>query len=220
LQQQVSFHVQLQRSHHRARLFNLSEAELRRQLFDPWSQGTSARVGDRDWDPAECRLVVVESRSLEPSELALGRGWRIAEKIGRDVTAELLARERQRTSGDVGVMVETAAARAVVTSLLAELGLRAVDWNEPGVSAVVIVVEERLTAQRAFNIGLALGALGDRAILVQLGRIAPPPELSHIEVMRLEAGEQASLAALARRLRVARAGASKPRQDSATRSRT
>jgi hypothetical protein len=139
----VSFHVQLQQSHHSARLFNLSEDDLRRQLFEPWSRGVQAQVAERDWDPAEARLTVLEGPALDPSELAFGRGWGKATKIGRDVTRELLARELPPRRDTVAVVWATPQARALALALLDELGLRVSNAPEPEPSAMTIVVEDR-----------------------------------------------------------------------------
>jgi hypothetical protein len=198
----VSFHLQIEQSHRRARLFNLTEDDLRRRLFEPWGRGVFAHLAESEWDPAKSRLIVLEGRSLEPSELALGRGWNNAMKIGRDVTVELMSRQLRRPSKEVAVLAATPEARAVTTSLLEELGVRVVGAEEPGVQVVVIVVEERLTAQQAFEIGLAIGARGDSAILVQLGAGDPPPELAHLAPLRLVLENGAQKEALAERLRL------------------
>src|SRR5207244_7926288 len=74
----MPFHVEVKRSIHRARLFNVGEAELRRIVL-PWARGEPVEVGDREWVPAESTLKVLEGRALEPAELAHGQGWHSAE---------------------------------------------------------------------------------------------------------------------------------------------
>lgn len=214
--QTVSFHLQLQQSHQRASLFNLTEDDLRRRLFEPWSRGAAAQLGDHDWDPAEARLTILEGRSLDPSELALGSGWSNATRIGRDVTAEVLSRELTRPTDLVALLAATAEARAVATSLLEGLGLRAVSAEEPAASAIVIVVEERLTARQALEIGLAIGSRPDSTILVQLGPGGPPPELAHLAPLRLDPEDGTAREALAGRLRSTPSGKPRPRPGPAT----
>src|SRR5207237_3592858 len=52
-----------------------------------------------------------------------------------------------------------------------------------------------------FDAGLALGALGGRAIGVQLGDGPPPDALRDLAVVRLDPGREATAQALAARLR-------------------
>lgn len=119
----MTFHVQLEQSRHSARLFNLTEDELRRRLFEPWSRGEPAHLAEREWDPVESRLIVLEGRSLDASELALGRGWNAAIKIGHDVTRELLARELPAPASEAPAIVAAPEVRALAISLLEELGM-------------------------------------------------------------------------------------------------
>jgi hypothetical protein len=51
-----------------------------------------------------------------------------------------------------------------------------------------------------FDAGLARGALGGRALVVQLGDAAIPAELAGVDVMRLDPGEGSSIRALGDRL--------------------
>jgi hypothetical protein len=51
-----------------------------------------------------------------------------------------------------------------------------------------------------FDAGLARGALGNRAVLAQLGGGGIPAQLAGVEIMRLDPGDEASLQALAERL--------------------
>jgi hypothetical protein len=51
-----------------------------------------------------------------------------------------------------------------------------------------------------FDAGLARGALGSRAVFAQLGDAGIPAELSGIDVIRVEPGDEVSLRALRHRL--------------------
>jgi hypothetical protein len=143
----VSFHVEVKRGFHSARMFNLDERELRHRVLEPWSRGMQFEFGGREWDPAETSVRVLEGRALDPPELAHGQGWNAAEKVARDVTRELLstfAAEEANASPAVGVVGEAGPARDAVISALEELGLSAVAWNRDqqpeGVAALVVVV--------------------------------------------------------------------------------
>ena len=79
----MSFHVEVRRSFHHARLFNLSEDQLRRRVLEPWSRGVTLEMGDREWSPDDSRLTVLEGRELETEELALGQGWNNASNVAK-----------------------------------------------------------------------------------------------------------------------------------------
>jgi hypothetical protein len=216
----VPFHVEIRYSFRRAWAFNLSEERLRTEVIEPWRQGGPVELGDREWDPRDSTLRILEGPELAPPELAHGQGWHYAERSGREVTARVLSRAATEAA-TVAVLAETAAAQGSVTALLEQLEVRLVDWaavrarllaaatvvsahgRDPvGVGAVVVAVErEEPSARWLFDAGLALGALGGRAIVAQLGEEPPPQALRDLGVIRLDPADPASLHALVERLR-------------------
>jgi hypothetical protein len=56
------------------------------------------------------------------------------------------------------------------------------------------------TASWLFDAGLARGALGQRAVVAQLGDAAIPAQLAGVDVVRLVPGDEGSLRALRDRL--------------------
>lgn len=86
------FHIELRQFPHNFCRFNLSEAELRAVLLDPWMRGETVELGERGWDPRQASLTVIEGPRLAMSELAMGRGWRNAARAGSEVTEQVLAR--------------------------------------------------------------------------------------------------------------------------------
>lgn len=146
---------------------------------------------------------MLEGRELDPSELSLGRGWNAATKTGHDVTRELLAGDLAGRVRRVAVVAASPEARAAAAAVLEGLGWNVVGDSEPGASAIVVVVEQALTPRQAFEAGLAIGAFGDAAIVVQLGHGDPPPELAHLAPLRLDADDGMQTEALAERLRLA-----------------
>ncbi len=84
------FHAQLQRFPHSARAFNLSEAEVRATIAEPWEAGRLVELGERFWTPGECKLTILAGPPLEAGALGMGRGWAAALRHGRDVTGELI----------------------------------------------------------------------------------------------------------------------------------
>jgi hypothetical protein len=87
----VVFHVELRRFPHNTHAFNLSEAELRRLVLDPWSHGDAVELGERRWRVDDTRLTILEGPELASGQLSMGRGWAAAVRHGHDVTGRLLS---------------------------------------------------------------------------------------------------------------------------------
>lgn len=62
----MPFHVEIRRGHRWAREFNLDEATLRESVLEPWVMGRPVLLGDREWEPEECELRVLEGPELSP----------------------------------------------------------------------------------------------------------------------------------------------------------
>ena len=168
----VPFHIELHASGLRAaHAFNLSEAELRQQLLEPWARGDLVSLGDRLWDPAKCRLTVLEGPQLDPSDLSYGQGWNNATKRSTDVTARVLAarpRRRRRPPTPrpaAGTAVAVLGAAEPMRAFLAALGLQPVDWA---------VVRAELLALAAVAGTGPPPALGAAAAVVVLDATGPP----------------------------------------------
>jgi hypothetical protein len=71
--------------------FNLSAQELRAAVLEPWVQERWIEFGERKWSPQQATLTVLEGPRIPFGQLTMGRGWRTAEREGREVTDELLA---------------------------------------------------------------------------------------------------------------------------------
>jgi hypothetical protein len=216
----VAFHVEIRRSLRRARAFNLSEQTLRSTVIEPWRQGTPVELGDQQWDPGESTLRILEGPELDQPDLALGRAWNNAERSATDVTTRVL-REAAAEALVVAVLAETQPGYETAARLLNQIGVRTANWA--AVRARILAgatVETRVPRQSAqdfvvlllveggaptgpwlFEAGLALGALGGKAIVAQLGEKPPPAELRDLGVIRLDPGQATSLHALAERLR-------------------
>jgi hypothetical protein len=192
----LAYHVEIRHGRRWAREFNLSEPELRESILDPWVRGGAVWLGDREWEPAECDLRVLDGPELSPPELAFGRGWGAAERSGRDVARELIGGAARKASR-VAVLAETDASRALIAATLGEQGLESVAWSnalvaggdESRPAAVVLAVESTEPGREwLYEAGAAVGALGGRAVVVQVGHAASPPELATLETV--ESGEE------------------------------
>jgi hypothetical protein len=71
--------------------FNLSGPQLRATVLEPWARDRWIEFGERKWSPAQAKLTVLEGPHIPVAQLTMGRGWRIAQREGREVTDELLA---------------------------------------------------------------------------------------------------------------------------------
>jgi hypothetical protein len=218
----VAFHVEIRRSLRRARAFNLSEEKLRHTVIEPWRQGGPVELGDQQWDPRESTLRILEGPELSQPELALGRGWNNAERSAADVTNRLL-REAAAEAVQVAVLSETPAGQETALRLLKQIEVRTADWaavrarilaaativprtsgQGPQDLFALLVIEQGAPAGAwLFEAGLAVGALGGRALVAQLGDEPLPEELRDLGVIRLDPDQPASLHALAERLRAA-----------------
>ncbi len=213
----MPYHVEVRRPRRHARLFNLGEEELRRSVLDPWARGAALTLGGQRWERRESTLRILEGPELSASDLAFGQGWNAAQRTARDRSAELLAGPG---AGFVAVLAADGA-REPVLALLEELGVAVGDWStvrerllawlaSPAVAvavdvaAVVIACGADAPEAWLFDAGLALGALGPRAVLVAPAGVPTPTAMSALEVLDLGRGA----GALAERLR--RAGCRVP----------
>jgi hypothetical protein len=209
----VPFHVEISRGfRHRAWAFNLDEGELRRTILDPWMRGRVIMLGDQDWEPRDCKLVILEGPELEDTDLSMGRGWSNAEKTAENVTRKLVEQAASPRLA-VAVLAESPDTEAEVTRMLGQLKLETVAWpelrarilggaSEGGIAyaAVLVIDSSGPAAGWLFDAGLARGALGSRATFVQLGAAGIPAELAGVDVMRLDPGDAGSARALRDRL--------------------
>jgi hypothetical protein len=84
------YHLQLRQFPNHATRFNLSEQEVR-AVLEPWARQQIVEVGEQRWAPERATLTVLEGPKLEMQQMAMGRGWRAAERSGEDVTERMLA---------------------------------------------------------------------------------------------------------------------------------
>lgn len=147
----MPYHVEIRSSLRHARAFNLGEAELRRAIVEPWLAGRPLELGDREWEPAESALKVLEGPALEPPDLSFGQGWSNAERSAENVTRSVLA-AAARQSDPVAIVVETDSPEETVTQMTEGVDARQASWREvrdrvdgrdPEVAAVILVTRKR-----------------------------------------------------------------------------
>jgi|SRR5215204_870450 len=211
----MAFHVEISKGFRRARAFNLEEAKLRSDVLDPWMRGRVIVLGDKDWEPRDCKLIVLEGPELSETDLSMGRGWSNAERVSENVTRRLVDAAIAPTAVPlIVILAESEGAGAAVAHALDRLGLETAPWSElrtrilgpprdgqrRGYSAVLAFDSASPSPAWLFDAGLARGALGARAVFAQLGDAGIPAQLAGIEVMRLDLANEASLQTLEVRL--------------------
>lgn len=173
------FHVQLRRFPHVAYVFNLSEADLHARVLEPWSAGRTIELGERRWLPEQTRLFILEGPELAPHDLALGRGWARAQRHGRDVTAQLLARPvaPAATAGDRALADELLARAAAGPLSLADVW-RLVHEARPqwAASDCLAAAERALSLLVAENLARVERAPGPDAAPDDAGALLREPE--------------------------------------------
>jgi hypothetical protein len=211
----MSFHVEISSGfRQRARTFNLDEEKLRSTIVDPWVRGRRIVLGDKEWEPRDCKLVILEGPELADTDLSMGRGWSNAEKTGENVTRRLIDAASAPSKPVVAVLAQSDGPGDEIARMVGSLDLETAAWSElralilsppasargQGYAAVLAIDSAEPTSSWLFDAGLARGALGSRAVFVQVGAAAIPPQLAGIDVMRLDPDDQTSLRALHSRL--------------------
>jgi hypothetical protein len=88
------YHLELRQFPHNVCRFNLSEQQLR-EIVDPWTRDPWVEVGERRWRPETAKLTVLEGPQIPLDQLSMGRGWRVVQRNGKDVTERVLAAAKQ-----------------------------------------------------------------------------------------------------------------------------
>jgi hypothetical protein len=119
--------VELRQFPHNMCRFNLSAQELRTSVLEPWVHNPWIEFGERKWIPHQATLTVLEGPRIPFGQLTMGRGWRTAQRDGREVTEallEALAQEPAPATRPVaeGSTGEDLAADSLGLELLARIG--------------------------------------------------------------------------------------------------
>ncbi len=139
------YHVELRQFPHNMCRFNLSEQELVGTIVGAWAADEWIEFGERKWNPHQARLTVLEGPQLAVEELAMGRGWRNAQRHSEDVTERVLEQERARQAAAAAAAAsEAAAAGAGAAAEAADGQLLALLGADPG----ALLASWRLTAAR------------------------------------------------------------------------
>jgi len=170
------YHLELRKFPHTVCRFNQSEQQMR-ALIIPWVKEEWIEEGERKWNSNEATLTVLEGPELSMPELAMGRGWRNAQRRSEDVTERVLGAVQPagdpKTGGE-GRPADGAAAAAqdatVDAQLLADsLGLELLarlDAGSMALSRAWHLAAERLGDASAAQ-SLALAELTVRSLVAR-----------------------------------------------------
>jgi hypothetical protein len=95
------YHLELRQFPHVARRFNQSEQQVL-ALAKPWVGEEWIEEAERKWNMNEATLTILEGPKLSMADLAMGRGWRNAQRRSDDVTERVLAAFRKDDRGGGG----------------------------------------------------------------------------------------------------------------------
>ena len=167
------YHLELRQFPHVARRFNQSEQDVL-ALAKPWIGEEWIEEAERKWNMNEATLTILEGPKLSMSDLAMGRGWRNAQRRSEDVTERVLDGFRKPDKGTAsdaaagGGAVANGAAAAPDIALLADsLGLELLALLDDGPLAparVWTLAQERL-GERPLSEALALADGAVRSLL-------------------------------------------------------
>jgi hypothetical protein len=145
----MPFHVEISSSFNHARVFNLEEAELRHTVLEPWIRGITFEFGEREWEPRESRLTILEGAMLEAPDLASGQGWPNALRSAEDVTRPMLEAAEASAPVQAAVAIGGDSLEAALRALRAGRAPKPIPWasaaeridgRDPEIAAVILVL--------------------------------------------------------------------------------
>jgi hypothetical protein len=187
------YHLELRKFPHVVCRFNQSEAQLR-SLVVPWTRQEWIEEGERKWNVNEATLTILEGPKLSMPELAMGKGWRNAQKRSQDVTEQVLGAARQvarEAQGQHGGASPGAVARAAEGAGAGEYG----EGGGTGPAPVARTSEALRVQDRARELDLLGDSLGLELLAMLDGGAVVPSRVWLMAQERLAEGRRAVSAA-------------------------
>ena len=145
----MPFHVEISSLLNRARVLNVNEATLQREILEPWVTGIPFKFAEHHWQPRESRLTILEGPVLE--QRADGEeSWASALRAAADVTRRMLEAAEASAPARIAVAVEADSVEAALKGLRSGKPPRQISWataverigsRDPDVTAVILVVK-------------------------------------------------------------------------------
>jgi hypothetical protein len=145
----MPFHIEISSPLNRARVFNVDEAELRKEILEPWVAGLPFKFGGRDWEPRQSRLTILESPALGP-EPGSEDGWPNVLRAAEDVTRPMLEAAEASAPAQIAVVVEADSAEAALKDFRSGKPPQQIPWataferignRDSDIAAVILVVK-------------------------------------------------------------------------------
>ena len=88
------FHIELRQFPHNLCHFNLDDAALG-AIVKAWTTEPFVEIEERKWNPNTAKLKILEGPEIPLDQLTMGRGWRVAERQGEDVSERVLTAAKE-----------------------------------------------------------------------------------------------------------------------------
>ncbi len=144
----MPFHVEISSPLSRARVLNLDEENLHRTVLGPWVAGLPFEFGNREWEPRESRLTILEGPGL--GTVDRDDGWESALRAAEDVTRPMLEAAEASAPAQTALVVEADSMDGALKELRAGRSPQQIPWStaaerignrDPEVTAVILVVK-------------------------------------------------------------------------------
>ncbi len=93
-----TYHLELRRFPKVSNRFNLTGQEVG-AIVIPWVQERVIEIDGENWAPYDASITIIEGPPIPVERLSMGRGWRIAEREGENVTDRVMGEARSAVGG-------------------------------------------------------------------------------------------------------------------------
>jgi hypothetical protein len=83
------YHIEFRQFPHNLCHFNLDDRALG-AIVKAWTSEPFVEIEGRKWNPNTAKLKILEGPEIPLDQLTMGRGWRVAERQGQDVSERVL----------------------------------------------------------------------------------------------------------------------------------
>jgi hypothetical protein len=145
----MPFHVEISSPLGRARVLNVEEADMRKDVLDFWVAGLPFKFRGRDWQPRESRLTILEGPEIE-SGSETDEAWQKALRAADDVTRQMLETAEASAPPRIAVVVEADSVETALRDLRSGRAPEQIPWaaaverigsHDPNVTALILVVK-------------------------------------------------------------------------------
>jgi hypothetical protein len=152
----VPFHVEISSPINFARALNIDERDLRKAVLEPWVTGLPLVLGDRDWEPRDSRLTILEGPAVPPPTAGDDGGWATALRTAEDVTRPMIEVAEAGAPAQTAMVIEADSVEAGLQDLYAGQRPRQIPWvdaveriegRDAGVAAVILVLKHSRSAR-------------------------------------------------------------------------